>query len=94
MVKSELINRIANQQDSLSLKDVELSVNHILECMSNALGKGTRIEIRGFAVLVCIIAHHVRHIIQRPAHEFIRKRNTRLISNPVKTSANASTKVD
>lgn len=48
MVKSELINRIATQQDSLSLKDVELSVNHILECMSNSLGKGDRIEIRGF----------------------------------------------
>jgi len=48
MVKSELINRIANQQDSLSLKDVELSVNHILECMSTSLGKGDRIEIRGF----------------------------------------------
>ncbi len=48
MVKSELINRIASQQDSLSLKDVELSVNHILERMSSNLGKGGRIEIRGF----------------------------------------------
>ena len=45
---SELINSIANQQDTLSLKDVELSVNNILECMSNALGRGDRIEIRGF----------------------------------------------
>lgn len=48
MVKSELINRIANQQDSLSLKDVELAVNHVLQCMSDSLGTGTRIEIRGF----------------------------------------------
>lgn len=48
MVKSELIAKIANRQDTLSLKDVELSVNHILECMSNALGRGERIEIRGF----------------------------------------------
>ena len=48
MVKSELIAKIANVQDSLPLKDVELSVNHILECMSNALGRGERIEIRGF----------------------------------------------
>jgi len=48
MVKSELINRIASQQDNLSLKDVELSVNHILERMSNELGRGERIEIRGF----------------------------------------------
>ena len=48
MVKSELINKIANQQESLSIKDVELSVNHILERMSNSLGQGERIEIRGF----------------------------------------------
>lgn len=48
MVKSELIIKIANKQDSLSVKDVELGVNHILECMSDALGGGDRIEIRGF----------------------------------------------
>lgn len=48
MVKSELINRIAGRQENLSLKDVELSVNHILERMSNSLGGGDRIEIRGF----------------------------------------------
>jgi len=48
MVKSELINRIASRQENLSLKDVELSVNHILERMSNSLGGGDRIEIRGF----------------------------------------------
>lgn len=48
MVKSELINRIAAKQKTLSLKDVELSVNHILEQMSITLGHGERIEIRGF----------------------------------------------
>lgn len=48
MVKSELINRIANKQDNLSLKDVELSVNQILERMTKSLGQGDRIEIRGF----------------------------------------------
>src|SRR3990167_8225747 len=48
MVKSELINRIAVQQENLSLKDIELSVNHVLERMSHSLGDGERIEIRGF----------------------------------------------
>ncbi|MFW0094718.1 MAG: integration host factor subunit beta [Coxiella endosymbiont of Haemaphysalis qinghaiensis] len=48
MVKSELINRISAQQKNLSLKDVELSVNHILERMSVTLGQSDRIEIRGF----------------------------------------------
>lgn len=48
MVKSELINRIAGHQESLSLKDVELGVNHILERMSDSLSTHDRIEIRGF----------------------------------------------
>ena len=48
MVKSELIGRIASKQTHLSLKDIELGINHIVECMSNNLGKGHRIEIRGF----------------------------------------------
>lgn len=48
MVKSELIAKIANRQSTLPPKDVELSVNHVLECMSNSLGRGERIEIRGF----------------------------------------------
>ena len=48
MVKSELIHLIASKQSSLSVEDIELSVNHILECMSNSLSEGNRIEIRGF----------------------------------------------
>ncbi len=48
MVKSELINRIIEKQDSLSRRDVETSVNTMLECMSSSLGRGDRIEIRGF----------------------------------------------
>lgn len=48
MVKSELIARIAGKQHSLSPKDVELGINLILEHMSECLGKGERIEIRGF----------------------------------------------
>ena len=48
MVKSELINRIIEKQENLSRRDVETSVNTVLECMSNCLGRGERIEIRGF----------------------------------------------
>lgn len=48
MVKSELINQIAAKQENLSLKDVELSVNQVIDKMSAALGNGERIEIRGF----------------------------------------------
>lgn len=48
MTKSELIERIAEKQDQLSLKDIELAVKLILEHMAQCLASGERIEIRGF----------------------------------------------
>ncbi len=48
MIKSELITNIANRQTHMTDKDVELSVNRLLEYMSNELAGGGRIEIRGF----------------------------------------------
>ncbi len=48
MTKSELIERIAEHQEQLSVKDIELSVKMILEYMSQVLSSGERIEIRGF----------------------------------------------
>lgn len=48
MVKSELIMQIASKQTHLSIKDIEVGVNHIVDRMSDSLGDGQRIEIRGF----------------------------------------------
>ena len=48
MTKSEIIEMIAQKQMHLPLKDVELSIKHILDLMSNSLSNGRRIEIRGF----------------------------------------------
>tara|TARA_B110000467_G_C17942602_1_gene275702 strand:- start:153 stop:452 length:300 start_codon:yes stop_codon:yes gene_type:complete len=48
MTKSELIERIAAKQNQLSLKDIELTVKAIVSYMSESLGEGGRIEIRGF----------------------------------------------
>jgi integration host factor subunit beta len=48
MMKSELIETLAEQQSHLAYKDVELAVRCILEQMSAALASGERIEIRGF----------------------------------------------
>jgi len=48
MTKSELIERIAEKQTQLPIKDVELAVKTILEQMSQMLASGERIEIRGF----------------------------------------------
>ena len=36
MVKSELIQKLANQQRTLLLKDIEVAVNHMLDKMSDA----------------------------------------------------------
>ncbi|MFA5630365.1 MAG: integration host factor subunit beta [Porticoccaceae bacterium] len=48
MTKSELIERIALQQEQLPPRDVELAVKMILEKMTQALVHNQRIEIRGF----------------------------------------------
>jgi integration host factor subunit beta len=48
MTKSELIETLAQKQNHLAYKDVELSVKTLLEQMSQALATGERIEIRGF----------------------------------------------
>ncbi len=48
MMKSELIDILAREQNHLAYKDVELAVRCILEQMSTALASGERIEIRGF----------------------------------------------
>lgn len=48
MTKSELIERIAEHQEQLSVKDIEIAVKTILEYMSQILASGERIEIRGF----------------------------------------------
>jgi len=48
MLKSELIERLAGKQGHLSFRDVDDSVNCILEHMIEALHNGERIEIRGF----------------------------------------------
>ena len=52
MIKSELITKLANLQDQKELhipeKDIALSINHIIDYLSESLGSGQRIEIRGF----------------------------------------------
>lgn len=48
MTKSELIERIAQNQAQLAHRDVELAVKMMLEHMAERLASGDRIEIRGF----------------------------------------------
>ncbi|MTI14048.1 integration host factor subunit beta [Sansalvadorimonas verongulae] len=48
MTRSELIERMAERQGQLVVKDVELAVKVIIDELSGALASGNRVEIRGF----------------------------------------------
>lgn len=48
MTKSELIERIANKNPHLLLKDVERIVNVVFDKIISSLAKGERVEFRGF----------------------------------------------
>lgn len=55
MTKSELIQRIAERNPHLYLRDVERIVGTIFDEISEALADGNRVELRGFG------AFSVRH---------------------------------
>jgi integration host factor subunit beta len=48
MIKSELVQRIAQANPHLYQRHVELIVNTILEEVTKALARGDRVELRGF----------------------------------------------
>jgi len=48
MIKSELVQRIANRNPHLYVRDVEKIVNAILDEITDALSRGDRVELRGF----------------------------------------------
>lgn len=48
MIKSELVQLIAERNPHLYQRDVEHVVNAILEEIVNALARGDRVELRGF----------------------------------------------
>ncbi|MBC8518972.1 MAG: integration host factor subunit beta [Gammaproteobacteria bacterium] len=48
MTKSELIESLYKKLPHLAYTDVEMAVKTIIESMTDALGSGERIEIRGF----------------------------------------------
>ena len=48
MIKSELVQRIAEQNPHLYQRDVEHIVNSILDEIVEALSRGDRVELRGF----------------------------------------------
>lgn len=62
MVRSELIDRLAQEIEGLSPKDMELAVKLLQEQMIDSLAHGGRIEIRGFG---SFSLHHRRAKLAR-----------------------------
>ena len=48
MIKSELVQKIADRNPHLYLRDVESIINAILDEITAALARGDRVELRGF----------------------------------------------
>ena len=48
MIKSELIVKIADLYPHLYQRDVETIVNQLLDEIGDAMGRGDRVELRGF----------------------------------------------
>lgn len=48
MIRSELIQKVADENPHLYQRDVERIVNTIFTEISNALASGNRVELRGF----------------------------------------------
>ena len=48
MIKSELVQRIADRNPHLYLRDIEKIVTTIFDEISEALARGDRVELRGF----------------------------------------------
>jgi integration host factor subunit beta len=59
MTKSELVNKLGEQFSDLSSREIEKAVDVIFGEIGNALGKGNRVELRGFG------AFSVRHRAKR-----------------------------
>jgi integration host factor subunit beta len=48
MIRSELVQLIADENPHLFQRDVERIVNTVFDEITNALAKGERVELRGF----------------------------------------------
>ena len=64
MIKSELVQRIAEHNPHLYQRDVENIVNAILEEIVAALARGDRVELRGFGAFT--VKHRAPRIGRNP----------------------------
>jgi integration host factor subunit beta len=64
MTRSDLVTQLAERFAQLTQRDTEFAVKTILDAMSDALGRGHRIEIRGLAALRSIAGRRVSGAIR------------------------------
>ncbi len=50
MVKREVVEEVVQRYPQFSKKEAEVVVNEVFACMTEALGQGERVELRGFGV--------------------------------------------
>ena len=48
MTKSELVDAIVSLEGQITRREAEVVVNNILTAIADALGRGERVELRGF----------------------------------------------
>ncbi len=64
MNKSELIKRMSDRLDQLTVRDVDLAVQTLLDLMTDTLADGERIEIRGFGT--CSNHYRKPRVVRNP----------------------------
>ena len=64
MTRSDLVEELAARFGQLTHRDAEFAVKTMLDAMSDALGKGHRIEIRGFGSFA--ISHRPPRVGRNP----------------------------
>ena len=88
MIKSELIVKIAELYPHLYQRDVETIVNHLLDEIGDAMGRGDRVELRGFGTFS--VKQRDARIGRNPrtGESVAVAKNTRRFSKPARICAN------
>ena len=85
LIKSQLIGELSKHFPHLPEKDIALSVNYIIEHMSEILSQGGRIEIRGFGSFNFIFVHQDVHTTLKQAKNWLPILNMLSILNLAKS---------
>ncbi len=75
MIKSELIQQLAETRPQLTQGDAERAVSCVLDAIADALAAGQRVELRGFGAFT---------VRERPAREGRNPRTGEPVSVPMK----------